>query len=199
VSSYGEISEYSKAVQVREPYERLLSAYRFTFEHGTSLKNKNNLNKRILDKYKHLPAAQDDNGEPTVSFQQFIQSIVSGYQDFSSESLFLLTDGAALHWLPYYMQCNPCNKEYSPNNIIMMHTWLRDTQAFLNISGVDPNRSFYLLNATPGGHSSEPELMKRYYGMLDKKVLMDLGNIYKLDFELFGYDQYKIFGLLESG
>ena len=37
-----------------------------------------------------------------------------------------------------------------------------------------------------GGHSSEPELMKRYYGMFDKEVLMDLGNMYKLDFELFG-------------
>ena len=66
---------------------------------------------------------------------------MSGYQDFSSESLFLLTDGAALHWLPYYMQCNPCNKEYSPISIIKMDTWLRDTKAFLNISGVDPNRS----------------------------------------------------------
>ena len=69
---------------------------------------------------------------------------MSGYQDFSSESLFLLTDGAALHWLPYYMQCNPCNKEYSPNNIIiMMNTWLRDTQTFLYTSGVDPNRLGY--------------------------------------------------------
>ena len=55
-----------------------------------------------------------------------------------------------------------------------------------------------MLNVTPGGHSSEPEPMKRYYGMLDKEVLMDLGNMYKLDFELFGYDQHRIFELLES-
>ena len=42
-----------------------------------------------------------------------------------------------------YMQSNPCNKEYSLNNIIMMNTGLRDTQAFLNTSGVDPNRLGY--------------------------------------------------------
>ena len=87
-----------------------------------------------------VPLLQDDTGKPTVSFPQFIQSIVSGYRDFSPDSLSLITDGAALHWLPFYMQCNPCNKEYSPTTIIKMETWLRDTQAFLNQSGIDPNR-----------------------------------------------------------
>ena len=53
-------------------------------------------------------------------------------------------------------------------------------------------------NSNPLGHSSDPGLMKRYYRMLEKKQLIDLGNVYKLDFELFGYDQQKIFKLLES-
>ena len=83
---------------------------------------------------------KDWKGEPTASFQQFVQSIVSGYQDFSPDHHDLLNDGAARHWLPYYMQCNPCNKEYSPISIIKLDTWIRDTKAFLNISGVDPNR-----------------------------------------------------------
>ena len=56
-----EISDYSKAVQVREPYERLLSAYRFTFEYNDkndNLKNQRNLNRILLKKYQHLPAAK---------------------------------------------------------------------------------------------------------------------------------------------
>ena len=53
-------------------------------------------------------------------------------------------------------------------------------------------------NSNPLGHSSDLGLMKRYYRMLEKKQLVDLGNVYKLDFELFGYDQQKIFKLLGS-
>lgn len=198
VISLEEVSDYKKAIQVRDPYERLLSAYRFTFEHGTSLKNSNNLNAKLMEKYSYLPTDKDDTGKPTVSFPQFIQSIVSGYRDFSPDSLSLITEGAALHWLPYYMQCNPCNKEYSPTTIIKMETWLRDTQAFLNQSGIDPNRSFYLLNATPGGHSSDPGLMKKYYSKVERSVLVELGNIYKADFQLFGYEQDSIFNILDK-
>ena len=45
-------------------------------------------------------------------------------------------------------------------------------------------------NSNPLGHSSDLGLMKRYYRMLDRRQLIELGNIYKLDFELFDYDQY---------
>lgn len=46
---------------MREPYERLLSAYRFTFEYNDkndNLKNQRNLNRILLKKYQHLPAAK---------------------------------------------------------------------------------------------------------------------------------------------
>jgi len=140
IQSIEAVSDYSKAIQVRDPYERLLSAYRFTFEHGTSLKNSNNLNSRLLDKYSFLPSDLDESGKPVVSFPQFIQSIVSGYRDFSSDAMKLLTDGAALHWLPFYIQCNPCHPAYNPSTIIKMETWLRDTKVFLEQSGLESNR-----------------------------------------------------------
>ena len=47
----------------RHPLERLLSAYRFTFEHGTSLKNRNNLNRRIIQKYQNMPTGKVSDAE----------------------------------------------------------------------------------------------------------------------------------------
>ena len=87
-----------------------------------------------------LISCQDESGKPVVSFPQFIQSIVSGYRDFSSDAMKLLTDGAALHWLPFYIQCNPCHPAYNPSTIIKMETWLRDTKVFLEQSGLESNR-----------------------------------------------------------
>ena len=56
LNSLAEISSnYKLAVQVRDPYERLLSAYRFVFEHSSSLKNSNRLNEKLIKKYSFLP------------------------------------------------------------------------------------------------------------------------------------------------
>ena len=135
-----QIQDYLKAVQVRDPYERLLSAYRFIFSRDNSLRNDQKLNKHLLEYYDHLDHDTDMDGKPVASFAQFIQSIVTGYEDLPSELHHLLTEGAALHWLPYYVQCNPCHPSYTPNTIIHIDTWHQDTNTFLNNANIDTNR-----------------------------------------------------------
>ena len=75
VNSLEEISDYKKAIQVRDPYERLLSAYRFTFEHGTSLKNSNNLNARLIEKYSYLPT---DKAAKALDSLKYANTIILG-------------------------------------------------------------------------------------------------------------------------
>ena len=135
-----QIQDYLKAVQVRDPYERLLSAYRFIFSRENGLRNDQKLNKHLLEYYDHLKHDTDMDGKPVASFAQFIQSIVTGYEDLPSELHHLLTEGAALHWLPYYVQCNPCHPSYTPNTIININTWHQDTNTFLNNANIDTNR-----------------------------------------------------------
>ena len=44
-------------------------------------------------------------------------------------------------------------------------------------------------NKTPKtGSESETQKISRYFSMLDKSVRSDLYDLYKIDFELFGYD-----------
>ena len=69
--------------------------------------------------------------------------------------LSLLSTGPALHWLPYYMQCNPCaglvgpgagqgagpGAGFRPATVIHLETWARDTQHLLDTLGLQSNRS----------------------------------------------------------
>jgi len=82
VRSWDQIRDYHHVIQVREPYERLLSAYRFTFQNSKGLRGNNNLNSVLLETYKSLSTDVSSN---IVSFPQFLQSIVSGHRDLSRD------------------------------------------------------------------------------------------------------------------
>ena len=52
VHSWDEIKDYEHVIQVRDPYERLLSAYRFTFQKSSArLGDSNKLNEKLLAAY----------------------------------------------------------------------------------------------------------------------------------------------------
>lgn len=110
----------------------------------------------------------------------------------------LLTSGAALHWLPYWVQCPPCSQEFTPDTLIHLDTWAGDVTRLLDTAGVTSNRTFYLLNSSPGGHSSDPELLRRYYSQVDRRVLEGVAELYHVDFTLFNFDKEKIFSILDS-
>ena len=135
-----QIKDYLKAIQIRDPYERLLSAYRFIFNRGNVLKDNYMFNKHLLDHYDFLEHDLDTEDKPVASFAQFVQSIVTGYEDLPASLHHLLTEGAALHWLPYYVQCNPCHPSYTPNTVININNWHQDTQTFLNTADINTNR-----------------------------------------------------------
>ena len=144
LDSVDQLQDYMKAIQVRDPYERLLSAYRFIFAGRNVLRDNLQLSKHLMEHYKHHQHDQDADGRPVASFAQFVQSIVTGYTDLPSSLHHLLTEGAAMHWLPYYVQCNPCHADYSPDQIIHINTWQEDTTAFLHTAGINTNRYRYM-------------------------------------------------------
>ena len=143
-----QVRDYMKAIQVRDPYERLLSAYRFIFAGRNVLRDNLKLSKHLMEHYKDLQHDRDKDGKPVASFAQFVQSIVTGYDDLPYELHHLLTEGAAMHWLPYYVQCNPCHSDYRPDHIINISTWQEDTTAFLDTAGINTNR-YMVQNSKP--------------------------------------------------
>ena len=147
--------------------------------------------------------AQDERGA-YASFSQFLQSIVTGLDDLAGAGVELtgpsglLTSGAALHWLPYWVQCPPCSQEFPPDTLIHLDTWQRDVTRLLDTAGIASNRTFYLLNGSPGGHSSDPELLRRYYSQVDRRLVESIAEVYHVDFNLFNFNKDKIFSILDS-
>ena len=43
-------------------------------------------------------------------------------------------------------------------------------------------------NRTPGSKHSQSERIKKYFSLLDKEVRQRLYELYKIDFEMFGFD-----------
>ena len=63
---------------------------------------------------------------------------------------------------------------------------------------ISNSRTFYLLNSSPGGHSSDPELLRQYYSQISRDNIHSLADIYHMDFTLFGFDKDSIFQLLDG-
>ena len=55
VVSWEVIKDFKHVIQVRDPYERLLSAYRFTFQNKNRNSHSLKLNSVLLETYSHLP------------------------------------------------------------------------------------------------------------------------------------------------
>lgn len=97
--------DYIKAFQVRHPLERLLSSYRFVFERPSMKSINFDLVKHIMDTYPEGTNQTSKDISPlsyTPSFRQFCQFVADA--DFDVEKY-----PSTSHWLPFYLQCNPCH------------------------------------------------------------------------------------------
>ena len=104
-SIQGQFRHYLKAFQVRHPLERLLSSYRFIFERSQMKSTLISINKHIYEKYTNQSMENYDAYEFTPSFKQFCQFVADSPDDFGLSQFISVS-----HWLPFYMQCNPCHE-----------------------------------------------------------------------------------------
>lgn len=98
---------------VREPFERLLSAYRNKFEDGKNAFYKA-LSESIIKQFREH-GKNDTNSWP--SFKEFLQHIVHRYQTKKP-----LDE----HWSPYWKFCTPCSINFTL--IMKLETFQRDTK-----------------------------------------------------------------------
>ena len=133
-----DITDYYIAFQTRHPLERLLSSYRFVFERKEPRANVIGMIKDIFRLFPSNTGAEtatydteqgvrikeirinNDKNEANInvedsninwfkvtpSFEQFVKYISD--VDASGPDLGVSKYPIANHWVPYYMQCNPC-------------------------------------------------------------------------------------------
>ncbi|XP_020619568.1 carbohydrate sulfotransferase 11-like [Orbicella faveolata] len=171
--------KYFKFTFVREPFERILSAYKDKFVyprfprkklqlHGTAILRtvRPNASKSALDKL-------DD-----ITFREFIEYLVT---KGSSKS----TPVMNWHWDNYVNICGMCAVNY--DFIGHYETFDQDLADFEEAAGLSPQQA-KRFDARANNKSSTASSMLSYYSKIPVKWIEILGRLYSANFEMFGYN-----------
>jgi len=158
------LKTYFKFVFVREPLQRLLSAYKHKFIQTPSYTSK--LRKEIVQALR--PQDVEPNGENFVKFKEFIQYLSNNMSRNQ-------------HWRQYGKLCHPCVIHY--DFIGHTETLKEDAALLLKMAGIDDRVTF-----PPIHNSTGPSEVLEYYSQVPPWYIKQLGEQYRNDFEMFGYE-----------
>ncbi|CAG9785176.1 unnamed protein product [Diatraea saccharalis] len=174
---------------VREPFVRLLSAYRDKLEHITPPYYRK-LAKAIVAEHREKATklfGPIKSYGPT--FYEFVAYLIEKHK---TEGRNFTTDE---HWAPYHQFCTPCAVNFTV--IAKVETLPRDSGYVIQQLGLGhvlspkvTNRRIRLrtvMNKSKDGRNTTA-LLKHYFNQLDESMLNDLLKIYGIDFEMFGYN-----------
>lgn len=169
----------------RNPYERLVSAYRDKIETGYFRE----ISTKILAKYRNVSAVWMP-GHPNCcpAFKEFVRYVLDEFRAGNELNV---------HWAPVYSVCNPC--QVNVTHIIKFETFDRDTGAVLqktNLSHLLPPNGKLKTQNVRGPKSAS--LVVSYLNQLTPELLGGLRKIYDIDFDLFQYDKQEHFRFLQT-
>lgn len=174
---------------VREPFVRLLSAYRDKLEY-ISPPFYRKLAKAIVaehreDAIKVLGPIKSSG--PT--FYEFVAYLIAKYKAQGPNMVY------DEHWAPYYQFCSPCAVNFTV--IAKVETLSRDSAYVIQQLGLGQvlekrvrdrrTRLRTVMNKSRDGKNTSA-LLRHYFGQLNESMLNELLRIYGLDFEMFGYE-----------
>ena len=91
------------------------------------------------------------------------------------------------HWRPYVARCGYCSTNYTV--IARMETFAADLAKISSLAGVRLAKDVHTHQSSSGGHHpTTAELAHTYFTELPRKYREALYKLYKIDFDMFGYD-----------
>lgn len=158
------LNTYFKFLFVREPIHRMLSAYKNKFLKIPSYTT--DLRKQIVQELR--PESYKPEGRHFVSFPEFMQY----FADNKTRNQ---------HWRQYEKICHPCVIDY--DFIGHFETLGEDGPLLLKLLGLDDQVKFPPIHKSTG----ESALLK-YYSQVPTRYITKIGELYRSDYEMFGYD-----------
>lgn len=177
---YHRIKTYKKIIFVREPLERLLSAYRNKFMEKREYFH-HRFGRRIIRKYRKNPSASSLQKGNDVQFIEFVK--------YLTDKDTMRIEGYNEHWAHYSGLCHPCLVKY--DYIGKYETLDQDVDQVLKILDMDNTIKFPARGATYKGKKTK-DIMADFYGTIPPKYLASLWKIYVNDYKLFGYPYPKV-------
>ena len=157
---------------VREPFERLLSAYKDKFLLRRTVDHRflETYGRKIIAKFRPNATQQALRAGNDVTFPEFIEYILKDG----------VHEGLNWHWNTYDDQCRPCKVSY---NFIGRFEFLsEDANYVLRKTGTYNLTSFPIANYS----NTRRELLK-YYSQIPLEWILQLGRVYLSSFAMFGY------------
>ena len=147
---------------------------------------------RIVSAYEDKALGLSENGEvfkniANFTFSQFVDKIIEdGERGY----------GINEHWIPYYRHCNFCRIKYDVvGRTENFEEYLDNILRRANLSSlILPSPSGVRLHPSGIQRSAKPESFKKrdktssYLSLLTESQRNKLYQMYKIDFEIFGYD-----------
>jgi len=161
----------------RNPFERLVSAYRDKIYGALPGTFHDKMRRTITHTYRNVnvPKGKKLPAGFIPTFKEFVRYIVD--ENFKQNT-------PEMHWAPVYSFCNPCQVNF--NSIAKFETLSDDTDFILkkiNAADVDIEKK----NSAKDGKSSH-EVTRTYLRELTKNLYTQLVDVYRIDFDLFGYE-----------
>ena len=149
---------------VRGPLHRMVSAYkhRFLLTPGETT----DVRKEIVKEFR--PESYDPDGKTFVSFPEFIQY----FSDNKTRDQ---------HWRRYEKICHPCIIDY--DFIGHYETLKEDAPLLLKMAGIKESAKF-----PPIHKSTSTAQVVNYYSKVPVDVIKRIRELYRNDFEMFGYE-----------
>ncbi|XP_022109257.1 carbohydrate sulfotransferase 9-like isoform X2 [Acanthaster planci] len=180
-------SLYTKFLHVRHPFARLISAYRDKISGEATREGQDpkftDIAVYIVRKYRKGAGGEDfDPNTIHVTWGEWIQ---------------YLTDPTELsrfdpHWREMYKLCLPCRVNYDV--VAKLETVESDSRFLLNYLELKQLSFPSSAHRYPSHDEKKGDkLVEQYFGNMSRSNFQRLYNIYKLDFELFGYEKPFLF------
>lgn len=175
---------------VREPFVRILSAYRDKLELNYAPFYRY-ISRFIIKNYRN----KSDNIMPRArrpTFEEFVKYLIDPKT---------VIDELDEHWIPYSRFCSPCTVKYT--TIAKLETLDRDNKYIVNKLGIEKvlrqptGKQANFINESRDGRKTEA-LIKRYFRQLNVETLEKLIKVYEDDFELFGYDKTPYYSYVRN-
>ncbi|XP_025951744.1 carbohydrate sulfotransferase 9 isoform X2 [Dromaius novaehollandiae] len=172
---YTRLNTYTKTIFVRDPMERLVSAFRDKFEHPNSYYHPV-FGKAIIKKYRQNANEEALKTGSGVKFKEFIQYLLDSHRPV----------GMDIHWEQVSKLCYPCLINY--DFIGKFETLEEDANYFLQLVGAPAELKFPNFKDR---HSSDErtnaEVVRQYLKKLSKQERQLTYDFYYLDYLMFNY------------
>ncbi|XP_045763514.1 carbohydrate sulfotransferase 11 [Maniola jurtina] len=176
------LENYHKMIIVRNPFERLLSAYRNKLEGDLPSAKyfQDRVGRRIIKAFRENPSNESLEYGHDVTFKEFALFLTNKSKDLAD-----IVNNE--HWQPVTTLCHPCLIKYT---LVGKYETLLD-DSLLALHTINASHIQFPRLAHTSGTS---EKLRKYFSQLDLPLIRKLYKLYKYDFKIFNYDLDNIVG-----